>query len=544
MTAAADAVIKRLDTLVAARTTFDNHWRQCFDMTIPMRGSGFALSAGSHGVGTGITHESYARQKQAELLDSVGADAVRILAAALKEGAMSPNGRWFSLSIQSADDEEKRWLDAAADILFENIHASNFDAVAYDCMLDIAVAGWFALFIDEGKDGGLHFTQWSGSEVYCEETVPAAGIDTLYRVFTLTAEQAFEEYGDRLSEKSKMHAKQNPSTPIEFVHAIFPRAGKPGSFALNMPIASFHVERDGKHEVRESGFQEMPVITPRWMQIPKSCYAIGPVSDALPNLKTLNEIHRFGLQAADVAIAGMWIAEDDSVLNPRTVKIGPRKIVVANSVNSMKALQTGAQFQVQQWYVEDLRAEIRRTLMADQLSPQQGPQMTATEVHVRVELIRQLLGPSYGRMQAEFLSRMIARSFGLAWRAGVFAPPPQSLADKFFSVKYQSPLARAQKLGDVSAMDRYETALMSEMQVVDDIGDHYDWDKAVRHRSELLGVPKSVMRSEADVLRLRSERDAAQAQEARQADVAEAAAAGDDGAPLSGIAGLQRAAQR
>ena len=97
--------------------------------------------------------------------------------------------------------------------------------------------------------------------------------------------------------------------------------------------------------------------------------------------------------AQDLAIAGMWIAEDDGVLNPRTVKVGPRRIIVANSVDSMKPLLTGADFNVAFTAEERLQASIRKIMMADQLQPQDGPAMTATEVHVRVALIRQLLGP-------------------------------------------------------------------------------------------------------------------------------------------------------
>jgi hypothetical protein len=41
----------------------------------------------------------------------------------------------------------------------------------------------------------------------------------------------------------------------------------------------------------------------------------------------------------------MWIAEDDGVLNPRTMKVGPRKVIVANSVDSMKPLDLGRRLQ-------------------------------------------------------------------------------------------------------------------------------------------------------------------------------------------------------
>ena len=62
--------------------------------------------------------------------------------------------------------------------------------------------------------------------------------------------------------------------------------------------------------------------------------------------------------AQDLAIAGMWIAQDDGVLNPRTVKVGPRRIIVANSTDSMKPLLTGSDFQVAFTAEERLQASI------------------------------------------------------------------------------------------------------------------------------------------------------------------------------------------
>ncbi|WP_239505045.1 portal protein, partial [Serratia marcescens] len=98
--------------------------------------------------------------------------------------------------------------------------------------------------------------------------------------------------------------------------------------------------------------------------------------------KELNETKRMEKAAQDLAISGMWIAEDDGVLNPRTVKVGPRRIIVANSVDSMKPLLTGSDFNVAFTAEERLQASIRKIMMADQLQPQDGPAMTATEVHV------------------------------------------------------------------------------------------------------------------------------------------------------------------
>lgn len=183
------------------------------------------------------------------------------------------------------------------------------------------------------------------------------------------------------------------------------------------------------------------------MKIPGGSYGIGPVYDALPDCKELNETKRMEKAAQDLAISGMWIAEDDGVLNPRTVKVGPRRIIVANSVDSMKPLLTGSDFNVAFTAEERLQASIRKIMMADQLQPQDGPAMTATEVHVRVALIRQLLGPVYGRFQAEYLQPLVERCFGIAFRAGVFPEPPESMNAANFNVRYISPLARRTETG-------------------------------------------------------------------------------------------------
>ena len=123
---------------------------------------------------------------------------------------------------------------------------------------------------------------------------------------------------------------------------------------------------------------------------------------ALPDIEQLNRLVAMEDMAAELAVAGMWIAEDDGVLNPRAVKVGPRRIIVANSVDSMKPLMTGADFNVSFTKKAELQMQIRRALMADQMQPlgnaADRPDMTLGEVHARMALTRQVLGPMYGRI--------------------------------------------------------------------------------------------------------------------------------------------------
>lgn len=526
MNETADKIVKRLAALKSLRRPHEEVWRECFDHTYPLRGSGFSSD---------VIDAQQGQTKRANLLDATATDAVRILASAIMSGLTPANSRWFQLDVGQESEDERRWLDDSAQVLWENIHMANFDAAAFEAVVDVVCAGWFALYIEEDPDeGGLRFHQWPLSSVYASTTDPCDGVDTVYRCFTLTAEQAVAEFGEDeegiegsksfgVSAKTAKLAKEKPDEKIEFVHAIYPRQTNVDNprMARNMPVASVHIEVKEKRIVRESGYHEMPVIVPRWMLIPDSVYGIGPVFDALPDVKMLNELKRMELAAADLAIAGMWIAEDDGVLNPRTVKVGPRKIIVANSVDSMKPLQTGANFQLSETLTDQLQRAIRKVLMADQLQPQDGPAMTATEVHVRVNLIRQLLGPIYGRLQAEYLQPLIERCFGLAYRAGVFSPPPDSMAGREFSIRYISPLARAQKLEDVTAIERLHMNVANIAQVKPEVLDLIDEDAAVRVLSDALGVPTKVVRKTADVENLRQQRSQQQQAAQQQAQMAQ-----------------------
>lgn len=505
-------LVKRADTLKANRQVHESVWRECYDYTYPLRGAGLSDE---------VLDAQSAKSKVARLLDGTATDSARMLASALMSGMTPANAQWLNLDSESLPDGAAAWLSTCATLVWENIHAANFDAEGYEANLDVVCAGWFALYIDEDREeGGFSFQQWPLAQCYVTSTRRDGIVDTIYRRYQLTAEQAIKEFGaDKVSKKIREAAAKKPDDKFEFLHCIFPRENYVvnARLAKNLRFASYNVEVRGKLIVRESGYHEFPCCVPRWMKIPGTPYGIGPVYDALPDCKELNETKRMEKAAQDLAIAGMWIAEDDGVLNPRTVKVGPRRIIVANSTESMKPLLTGADFNVAFTAEERLQASIRKIMMADQLQPQDGPAMTATEVHVRVALIRQLLGPVYGRFQAEYLQPLVERCFGLAYRAGVFPPAPDSLQNANFNVRYISPLARAQQLENVTAIERLGANVANLAQVSPDVTDLVDTDEATRVIADALGVPAKVIRSSDAVEQLRQQRQQAQQQQARQA---------------------------
>lgn len=513
-------IIKRLGAMQAERSGFEDLYRDCFLYTDPARADGFMGD---------MDHEA-ARSYKANLCDSTAPESMRMLVSMILSGLTPANSQWFGLDVDGASDQERRWLSNAARFVWTNIHNANYDSEAFEAGFDLGAAGWFVMFVGENEEqGGYAFETYDLGSCFITSTRSDGYPDTLYRAYKLTAEQAVKEFGeDEVSDKIRKAANLKPSEQFEFVHCIAPRkdADPNARMAKNLPFASYHVEKETKKVLREKGYHEQPFIAPRLRKIRAwSSYGIGFVADALPDIKSLNELCRLELDAAGMAVEGQYIMEDDGVINPRQIKLGRRRVIVANSVDSIKALPTGSDFNVSFTVKASLQAAIRKALIADQLPPADGPAKTAYEYSVRVDMMRQALGPIYGRLQAEWLRQLVERCFGIAMRAGVLGQPPESLQGRDFTVVYQSPMARAQKMEDVAAMDRFEMSLAAQMQQLAPIdlesavalADNYDSDLAARKRAEYLGVPADLVPDSRVIEKKRALREQKKQQQQQQA---------------------------
>ena len=155
----ADQIAKTLSTLKSLRSPHETVWRDCFDHSYPIRGSGFCTEQIS---------AIEAQMRKARMIDGTTTDAARILSSGIMSGLTPANSLWFGMDVGQESEDERRWLDDSADILWQNIHASNFDAAAFEGLIDVVCAGWFALYIDQDMEkGGFTFDLWPIASVYC-----------------------------------------------------------------------------------------------------------------------------------------------------------------------------------------------------------------------------------------------------------------------------------------------------------------------------------------------------------------------------------------
>lgn len=500
-----------------SRSIYESHWGECYKYGAPERQQSFSF---------GSDPKTQRETERAGLFDSTASESIVLLVSMIMSGVTPANAIWFQAAPDGVDDvseltEGERWLENACQFMWRNIHAANFDSESFETVTDVVVAGWGVLYtdIDHEHGGGYVFESWATGNCWIASSRPNGIVDIIYREHEMTAQAMVNFYGaDNCHSNVVSDAEKEPDKKYKVLHVIQPRKQNgAGQINKDMPYASYHIDVYNKLMLKESGYHEFPCSIPRLRRLPNSDYGNGQMSIALPDAKTCNELMKQTLRAADMQICGMWIAEDDGTLNPHTVKVGPRKVIVANSVESMKRLDDGVNFQIAEYLLNNLQNGIRKKLLADSLPPIGTQQMTATEINTRIEIIRQMLGPLYGRLQTEYLQTLLNRCFGLALRHSGLPQPPEELWGKNLSFKFISPLARAQRMDEVIATEQFVMSV-SQMAAVDQtVMDNVDLDAAANVVGKGRGVPASVIRTSDEVQHLREERQKAAQEQQQQA---------------------------
>ena len=503
---------KRLDRLGQERGTWEVNWQEILDYVMPRKADI-------------VTLRTRGEKRTEVLFDSTAITANNLLAASLQGTLTSPSLPWFSIKLRDEELNENRdvqlWLEDTARRMYDTFNETNFNTEVHEMYLDLCSIGTAALFVEEGTKGfdtdGIHFNCLHIAEYYVQENINGK-VDTLYRKYKLTARQAVQEFGfDNLGEKIQTASKEKPDHKFNFIHAVEPTEDYKralGKASTKLPFHSCHVCEEDKMVVRTGGYNEFPYLVPRWSKATGEIFGRSPSFNALPDIKTLNKAVEIGLKAWAKAIDPPLLVQDDGVIG--RVRMTPAGITVIRNDGAVKPLQIGTNWQITDLKENQLRTAIRQAYYSDQLQLQEGPQMTATEVQVRYELMQRLLGPTLGRFQSEFLNPLIERVFGIMYRAGALMKEPDLIQGTKIDVEYLGPLARSQRMEESVAIERLYSLAMNIAQIDPAIMDNIDHDEAVRLRGKLLGVPKTVLRGKDDVDSLRAMR-AEQAQMAQMA---------------------------
>jgi hypothetical protein len=443
-------------------------------------------------------------------------------------------------------DAAKEWLESATDVMYQAFQRSNFQEQVHELYHDLITFGTGVMFVESDEDNQVRFGTRHISECYVSED-DQGRVDTVYRKFKMPARAAAMRFGeDVLSQRMKKALAEDPYSEVTIIHVVRPREDRDVTKedTLNKPYLSCYIDPEEKTILSESGYDEFPYMVPRYL---KASFELGygrsPAMTALPDVKMLNKMSETTIRAAQKQVDPPLMVPDDGFMLPIRTVPGGLNFYRSGTRDRLEPLNIGANNPLGLSMEEQRRTAIRSAFFVDQLIMGEGPQMTATEVIQRTEEKMRLLGPVLGRLQAELLQPLINRVFNILVRQQAFPPAPDNLKELDLDIEYVSPLAKAQRSGDVQSVMRLFELIGPMGQLDPGVFDYMDTDGMVKYLIKVLGVPASVVRGEDEVYQVRTERAQQQAQQQQMAEMAQMAEAAGNAAPaLNAVDDLQQQA--
>jgi hypothetical protein len=516
---------KRLEALRSERNTFIPLYRELSDYHLAHRGR-FLTSDRNKG------HKRNTKQ-----INNTSRLAARTLASGMMSGITSPARPWFRLGTgdTALDDlaSVKTWLHEVQSIMYKVYSASNTYNSLHTLYSELGVFGTGAMGVFQDFDNVIWCKPYTvGSYMIGLDGKNVS--DTFYREYELSVGQVVKQFGiENVSHSVKqMWDNGNTETWVKVVHAIEPNDDRDGAspLAKDKKTRSVYYEVDNSQKenstrfLRESGFDEFPILTPRWDITGEDIYATDcPGITALGDTKALQLAEKRKYQAID-KLVNPPLQGPSALKNKMTGGVpGPNEIVwhdktgggltsiYANyrpEIGVIKEEILNVEDRVQRAFYEDLFLMLANT---------DRRQITAREVAEKHEEKLLMLGPVLERLHTELLDPLIDRTFSILQRNGVLPPPPPELADRELEVEYVSVLAQAQRLVNTGAIDRLAQYTGGIAAIWPEARHKFNAVQSIDDYAEALGVDPAIVNSDEVVQAMaKAERDAQAAAQAQQ----------------------------
>jgi hypothetical protein len=481
-----DELIRRAELAQRKKDLFEDLYRDAYEFALPQRQL--------YGYWEG---NSVGNKKMARVFDSTAINSTQRFANRLQSGIFPPQRKWSRLEPgldipQDKKTQAQSILDLYNEKMFSVIKQSNFDIAIGEFLLDLSV-GTACMLVQPGDDvSPINFIPVPMFLVAYEEGANGM-VDKIYRRMRMKAESITQQWRDAtIPESLANRIESKPTDEVELLEATV--------YDDDQGDWCYHViDKVSKEEIVYRRMKSSPWVISRYMKVAGEIYGRGPLLTALPDIKTLNKTLELLLKNASLAVAGVYTAADDGVLNPQTVRITPGAIIpVARNGGpqgeSLRALPRAGDFNVSQIVINDLRQNIKRTLLDESLPPDNMSARSATEVVERMKELAQNLGSAFGRLINETMIPLVSRILQVMDERGLIDLP---LRVNGLEVKVSpvAPLAMAQNMEEVNSV-------MQFMQITASLGN--EGAMAVRtgdlidYLGDKLGVPASLRTSAAE----------------------------------------------
>ena len=455
--------------------------------------------------------------KTVRVFDSTAIHSTQRFANRIQAGLFPPAKKWCRLEPGTGVPEEIRiqaqeTLDSYTNIMFDSLRQTSFDLVMGEFLLDLAV-GTAVMMITPGDEiAPAKFTAIPQYLVAIEESIDGT-VDTIFRKVRMKAEAIPREFKNVKSTELDEAIQRNPQQEIDLFDAVI-YDHETGRF-------HYHVVWPAKRvEIAHTEMRSNPFVVARYMKVAGEVYGRGPLVTAINDIKTLNKTLELLLKNASLAIAGVYTAADDGVLNPQNIKIQPGSVIaVARNGGpqgaSLAPLPRAGDFNVSQIVINDLRMNIKKIMMDDTLPPDNMSARSATEIAERTRELATNLGSAFGRLITETMLPIVSRIMFVLDQQGV-VDFPAKINGQEIKLAAVSPLAQAQKLQEVNDLMQY-------VQIAGQMGAQGQATLAIPRILEFiaqrLGIDQNVLNSPEEVQMILQQMQQAQMQAQMQEQV-------------------------
>lgn len=499
--------LRHFGQLEGARGIWNSHWDQV-ERRIMGRSSGF-LSAVVPG-----------QKWTQEIFDGTAGHALQRFAAAV-ESVICPRGQiWHGLEPQDPslahDQDTKRWCEALADLLFRVRYGSRsmFASETQECLLELGAFGTMGMMVDDIRSHAGVFPQ---SSPIAYQAIPLASmwieenslgqVDTVYRKFQLDGRGSVQQFGrDTLPDIVLKSADDQTPQRWTYIHAVHPTNDhdKAAWDYRRFPYTSCYILRDHPQVVSEGGFRRNPYCVSRALTSAGEQYGRSIAMTALPDIKMLNEVSKTMIRVGQKQLDPPLLLADDGLGNPFDLRSNALNYghVDMQGHPLVHPLNTGGEFRVGTEMRQDLRASLNDAFYITLFQILvENKQMTAYEAALRAQEKGQLLAPTMGRQEAEFLAPIIEREIDILWNNGLIqssiGPMPPALAQAGGAIKvvYRNQMAMFQKAPEAARTLMAIQQLAPLAQLDPTVMDGFDPQGVFDVITEANGVPQKAIRT-------------------------------------------------
>jgi len=379
----ARAIIKEKDRRKSRRENWDTLWEEITQEFLPNKDDIHSAQSNTRSGGD---------RKGILLLDTTGAHSATVLSNNLHSTMTNPAAIWAAFAAKNPDIKKlpqvTKWLQKLVKGFISVLNQSNFQTQIHEMYNDLTTLGTAPFEVNEDDDFHVRFKSKPIFHYYVKENANGIIDDTMTEE-KLTVEQAFQKYGEEAFGSEVINLKQDMNKNLFFIHSIAPRDAatrmKFSSTSLGHAYSSIHVWREKAMIVKEGGFEEFPIMFPRWSKLSDEEYGRSPAMTASPDVKMLQTMMRTTVRGAQKIVDPPLMIPDDGILGSVNSAAGGLNTYRSGTTDRIFPIETKGDPGIGMDLMNEVRDRVKKIFFVDQLQLHSGPQMTTTEVNARIE---------------------------------------------------------------------------------------------------------------------------------------------------------------